>query len=142
MNILSEVKSSHINNFISEINVQCEEFALILKYFKANTTYMTAYIKKFLLKYEIIAADTNLIKHLDETFSSSPIKIYIQFIRGIGYYQKYNMRTTNNKYIYDFYVSIMLVVGKSHGLRELLQVLEDHYANGNLKLYMKHQILI
>ena len=144
MSILSEVKASHITNFISEINSQCDEFALILKYHNANTTYMRAYIAKFLLRYEIIAADTNLIKHVDAAFlgSFSLIKVYIDFLRGVSYEQTYNMRTTANKYIFDFYVSIMLVVGKSHGLRELLQVLEDHYADGNLKLYMKHQILI
>ncbi|CAO1373543.1 unnamed protein product [Diamesa hyperborea] len=127
--ILSEIKASPIHECISEININCEDFALKLKFYKDNNKYMRKYIETLIGEYELNAPETTLIIHLDhDSFSSSPINFNIQLLRSIGYYQTYNMRTSTNKYIYDYYVSIMLIVGKSHGLRELLQILEDHYA--------------
>ncbi|CAO1352978.1 unnamed protein product [Diamesa tonsa] len=133
--ILSEIKASEIQEYISYINVMADELAAKLKVYYKDKPFMRQYIKETLGAYELEAPDTNLIKTLDAAFlgTTSLINVYIQFLRDVTYEQTFNMRATTNKNMYDFYISILLVVGKSHGLRETYQVLEDSYAGGNFE---------
>lgn len=140
MAILTEIKADTINGYIAKINNNFEDFALRLNEHKRNSTYMRIFIAKFLVTYEVYSYERLLILHVNDAISgsSSLINVYIRFLRGVGYQETYDLRSTTNKYIYDFFVSIMLVVGKGHALRELAQILEESYSGGNLKLNKKH----
>lgn len=113
-----------------------DELAAKLKVYYKDKPFMRQYIKETLGAYELEAPDTNLIRTLDAAFlgTTSLINVYIQFLRDVTYEQTFNMRATTNKNMYDFYISILLAVGKSHGLRETYQVLEDSYAGGDFEV--------
>lgn len=119
--ILVELKLKFINNLMIKMNTYSELLSQKLDSHRENQTSLLYFLFDFVQDYETSNLENTVIEQLDEVAlgSKTLINLLIDFFRQYHLSKSSSLRQSTNKFVNEFYLSILMLIEKSQSLLEL-----------------------
>lgn len=131
--ILIELKLNFINNLTIEMNTHSELLSQKLDSHRENQTSLLYFLFDFVEDYETSNLENTVIDQLDAVAldSKTLIDLFIDYFRQYHLYKFSSLRQSTNKFVNEFYISILMLIEKSQSLLELTISLMPYF-RGNI----------
>ena len=133
---MRELKIDEIHKLIDLISKNHKDFGQVLNDNIGNSQFIIDYLDSFIKTYQNHDYERALIDYLDTAVlgSKSMINLLIEKLQHNQQENSSKMRASTNKLLHEFYISMMLAVGKGQSFLELCYKVKDFFKGGNLKL--------
>lgn len=137
--ILNDLEISEINTIIKAFYTATGNLGETVNDNNGNSTFMIQYLEEFIQAYQLQNYERLLVEYLDDINpgAKSLVFSYIERLHQKQNNHSANINASTNKLVYEFYLSMILAVGRGQSVLELCYNLKVYYTGGNLKLVEK-----
>lgn len=134
MIIFRDLKIDKIQELISLTSKYHQDFGKVFNDNMRNSTFMIEYLDSFIKTYRNHDYERALIDYLDSAVDGSKtlINLLIEYLQHNQQENSSKMSSSTNKKVHEFYISLMLAVGKGQSFLELCYKVKDFYLGGIL----------
>lgn len=132
-----ETKFDSFYKTLIALQSQIRQFRNTIDSYNSNSTALSIEVKKFVDNYKNSNYESQLIAFLEVKVATSepPIDVFIKVVKKKGATQFFELKSSLNKFIFDFYVDLMVIVNTGGTLITSYYELQNKINNG--KFYIQ-----
>lgn len=134
-----ETKFDSFFKTLVALQSQIAQFRNTIESYSSNNTILSIEVKKFVDNYKNSNYEAQLIAFLEVKVATSepPIDVFINVVKKKGATQFFELKSSLNKFIFNFYVDLMVIVNTGGTLIISYYELQNKITNG--KFYIQHE---
>lgn len=132
MIFFKDLKIDKIQEFNSLTSSYHQVFGIVFNDNIRNSTFMIDYLDSFIRTFRNYDYERALLDYLDSSVGGSKtlIHLLIEYLQHNQQENSSKIKSSTNKKVHEFYIYLMLAVGKGQSLLELCYKVKDFYSGG------------